>query len=143
MKRRRARLIAATNHPRRARDVTRLSACGGGDTGLDRTHRRRSLLQAQVLNLLADIREQTDLAYLFISHDLGVVRAVCSEILVMASCEVVERGKAEKILTKPSEAYTKAPARQRPAPGLGAESPTGAGWNVITPRGKRCARRTG
>jgi ABC-type glutathione transport system ATPase component len=64
-------------------------------------------VQAQVLNLLTDIREQTGVGLLFISHDLAVVRYVCEEALVMKSGAVVERGPTEKLLRDPQHPYTR------------------------------------
>ena len=56
--------------------------------------------QAQVLNLLADIREQTHVTYLFISHDLAVVRQVSDEVVVMRHGTIVERGTASQVLRR-------------------------------------------
>ena len=64
-------------------------------------------IQAQVLNLLADIRASTGIAYLFISHDLAVVRQVCDDVVVMHRGRVVERGESTRILVDPQEAYTR------------------------------------
>ena len=63
-------------------------------------------IQAQVLNLLADIREQTPIAYLFISHDLAVVRQLCDEAVVLQHGRVVESGPVQRILQAPQAAYT-------------------------------------
>jgi oligopeptide transport system ATP-binding protein len=65
-------------------------------------------VQAQVLNLLADIREQTGVTYLFISHDLAVVRQVSDEVVVMQCGEIVERGQTDRVLDHPEHSYTKA-----------------------------------
>jgi ABC-type oligopeptide transport system ATPase subunit len=65
-------------------------------------------VQAQVLNLLADIREQTGVTYLFISHDLAVVRQVSDEVVVMQCGAIVERGPTERVLDHPENPYTKA-----------------------------------
>jgi peptide/nickel transport system ATP-binding protein len=64
-------------------------------------------VQAQVLNLLADIREQTGVSYLFISHDLAVVRQVSDEVVVMRRGVIVERGSTERVLDHPEHPYTK------------------------------------
>jgi ABC-type oligopeptide transport system ATPase subunit len=65
-------------------------------------------VQAQVLNLLADIREQTGVTYLFISHDLAVVRQVSDEVVVMRRGAVVERGPTGRVLDEPEHPYTQA-----------------------------------
>ena len=64
-------------------------------------------VQAQVLNLLADIRETSGISYLFISHDLAVVRQVSDRALVMHRGAVVEAGSTAEILDHPSEEYTR------------------------------------
>ncbi|MGX7196822.1 ABC transporter ATP-binding protein [Enterococcus olivae] len=64
-------------------------------------------IQAQVLNLLLDLQEEFHLTYVFISHDLNVVRYFCDKIAVMYMGEVVEYGDAEKIYQQPEHAYTK------------------------------------
>ncbi len=53
-------------------------------------------VQAQVVDLLRDLQKKHDLAYLFISHDLKVVRALANEVIVMRGGEVVERGPSEE-----------------------------------------------
>jgi peptide/nickel transport system ATP-binding protein len=63
-------------------------------------------VQAQVLNLLRDLQDEFGLAYVFISHDLGVVRFISDEVLVMKDGEVVERADAETLLAAPQQAYT-------------------------------------
>ncbi len=65
-------------------------------------------VQAQIVDLLRDLQERHDLAYLFISHDLRVVRALAHEVLVMRAGEVVEQGPAEEIFTRPRQPYTRA-----------------------------------
>jgi peptide/nickel transport system ATP-binding protein len=64
-------------------------------------------VQAQVLNLLLDLREKLDLSMIFISHDLSVVKFLCDRILVMYQGEIVERGEAEQIYFNPKNAYTR------------------------------------
>jgi peptide/nickel transport system ATP-binding protein len=59
-------------------------------------------IRAQVLDLLADLRERLNLTYLFISHDLGVVRAICDEVMVMQAGEIVEHGPVGDIFTSPA-----------------------------------------
>ncbi|GHH43899.1 ABC transporter ATP-binding protein [Lentzea cavernae] len=64
-------------------------------------------VQAQVLNLLADLQQQHGLAYLFITHDLAVVRSVAHDIAVMRDGQVVEAGPAEQIYQDPQHDYTR------------------------------------
>lgn len=65
-------------------------------------------VQAQVVDLLRDLQKAHDLAYLFISHDLKVVRALANDVIVMKSGQVVESGSADKIFDQPETEYTKA-----------------------------------
>lgn len=64
-------------------------------------------IQAQVINLLLDLQKQLNLTYIFISHDLSVVRYFCDDVLVINSGKIVERGCAEKIYENPQNDYTK------------------------------------
>ncbi|MBS7803034.1 ABC transporter ATP-binding protein [Rhizobiales bacterium TNE-4] len=65
-------------------------------------------VQAQIVELLRDLQEKRNLAYLFISHDLRVVRAMAHEILVMRNGEVVEQGPAADVFAAPQSDYTRA-----------------------------------
>jgi ABC-type oligopeptide transport system ATPase subunit len=64
-------------------------------------------IQAQVLNLLHDLQEKRGLAYLFIAHDLAVVRALCSRIAVMAAGRVVECASREELFSAPMQQATR------------------------------------
>ncbi|WP_439271991.1 dipeptide ABC transporter ATP-binding protein [Pseudochrobactrum sp. HB0163] len=64
-------------------------------------------VQAQVLNLLADLQEEFDLTYVFISHDLSVVRYIADEVMVMYFGEVVEYGTRDDVFNHPRHDYTK------------------------------------
>ena len=64
-------------------------------------------VQAQVLNLLNDLKEQFDLSYLFISHDLNVVKYMSDKIMVMQNGLLVEYGEADDLYINPKNAYTK------------------------------------
>src|SRR5262249_40211643 len=64
-------------------------------------------IQAQVLNVLADIRDETGVSYVLISHDLAVVRQLTEQILVMRRGQVVERGMTAKVLDDPEHSYTR------------------------------------
>ncbi|MBX9453063.1 MAG: ABC transporter ATP-binding protein [Mesorhizobium sp.] len=65
-------------------------------------------VQAQVVDLLRDLQKKHDLAYLFISHDLKVVRALSNHVIVMRNGKVVEQGSTEQIFENPQTDYTKA-----------------------------------
>ncbi|USG62514.1 ATP-binding cassette domain-containing protein [Sneathiella marina] len=65
-------------------------------------------IQAQVLNLLARLKAEFELTYLFISHDLAVVQHICDEIAVMYLGQIVERGSKQEIFRNPLHPYTKA-----------------------------------
>ncbi len=65
-------------------------------------------VQAQVVDLLRDLQKRYDLAYLFISHDLKVVRALANHVIVMRNGKIVEQGPAEDIFERPQTDYTKA-----------------------------------
>ncbi|MGW8778066.1 ABC transporter ATP-binding protein [Streptomyces sp. NPDC055796] len=85
-------------------------------------------VQAQILNLLGDIREQTGIGYLFITHDLGVVRCVTDEVVVMRRGRIVEAGPTAQVLAAPEHPYTRLLLESVPRPG----------WD---PRGIAAARR--
>jgi oligopeptide transport system ATP-binding protein len=73
-------------------------------------------IQAQVLNLLADIRERTGVTYILISHDLAVVRQITEYAVVMHRGRIVERGSTEQVLDDPQEEYTKLLRSSVPGP---------------------------
>ncbi len=77
-------------------------------------------IQAQVLNLLSDLQDQFQLAYLFISHDLAVVKYIAHEVLVMYLGHVMEQGPKQKIFDRPSHPYTQALLAS--TPGVGARN---------------------
>jgi peptide/nickel transport system ATP-binding protein len=80
-------------------------------------------VQAQVLNLLKDLQDELGLAYIFISHDLAVVRFIADEVLVMKDGVVVERNGVDALLNNPREEYTRRLLGAVPR-----------GWGKTTPR---------
>jgi dipeptide transport system ATP-binding protein len=64
-------------------------------------------VQAQVLNLLADLQDEFELTYIFISHDLSVVRYIADEVMVMYYGEAVEYGSRDEVFSDPKHSYTK------------------------------------
>lgn len=71
-------------------------------------------IQAQVLNLFMDLREQLGLTYLFISHDLGVIEHLCDRVVVMYLGRVVEQAPVEELFARPNHPYTQALIAQIP-----------------------------
>ena len=82
-------------------------------------------VQAQVLNLLADLKAEFGLTYLFISHDLAVVEAVSDRIAVLYFGAVVEVGPAETVFANPRHPYTKLLAESAPVVGRALKAPEG------------------
>jgi ABC-type glutathione transport system ATPase component len=74
-------------------------------------------IQAQVLNLLADIRDETHVSYILISHDLAVVRQLTDEAIVLRRGQVVERGPTARVLDDPEHPYTRRLRASVPRPG--------------------------
>jgi dipeptide transport system ATP-binding protein len=73
-------------------------------------------IQAQILNLLADLQARLQLAYVFISHDLSVVRHIANDVMVMYLGRVVEQGPAEQVFANPQHPYTQALLSATPVP---------------------------
>ena len=82
-------------------------------------------VQAQVLNLLSDLRKEFELTYLFISHDLAVVEAICDRIAVLYFGSVVEIGPAGRVFSEPRHPYTRLLAESAPVVGRPLTAPEG------------------
>ncbi|RDI17019.1 ATP-binding cassette domain-containing protein [Pseudacidovorax intermedius] len=79
-------------------------------------------IRAQILRLMAELQRERGLAYLFITHDLGVVRALADRVLVMTGGRVVESGSADEVLERPQHAYTQRLLAATPVPDPGRQS---------------------
>ena len=64
-------------------------------------------IQAQILNLLRDLQRDYQLTYVFVSHNLAVVRHLCNEVAVLAAGRVVEAGATSEVFSSPQDGYTK------------------------------------
>ncbi|WP_269584694.1 dipeptide ABC transporter ATP-binding protein [Roseibium sp. Sym1] len=73
-------------------------------------------IQAIVLNLLVDLRARLGISYLFVSHDLHVVRLLCDHVIVMRDGEIVEAGPSAQVMDRPSHPYTQELLAAAPAP---------------------------
>ena len=73
-------------------------------------------IQSQILNLLAELQDEFQLSYLFISHDMAVIHHVCDRIAVMFNGHIVEQGSRDEIINDPQHAYTKALLSAVPQP---------------------------
>jgi peptide/nickel transport system ATP-binding protein len=82
-------------------------------------------IQATVLNLLIDLKAKLGMSYLFVSHDLHVVRLLCDRIVVMRGGRIVEEGPTERVMTAPADDYTRMLLEAVPSPPAaeGAEPP--------------------
>jgi peptide/nickel transport system ATP-binding protein len=64
-------------------------------------------VQAVVLNLLQDLKDSLGMSYLFVSHDLNVVRLLCDRVIVMRAGQIVEEGLTKQVLSDPQSDYTR------------------------------------
>ena len=75
-------------------------------------------IQAQILNLMMDLQEEKDLTYMFITHDLSVVKHISNEIAVMYLGQCVEKAPTEELFQNPQHPYTQALLNAIPIPKL-------------------------
>jgi peptide/nickel transport system ATP-binding protein len=72
--------------------------------------------QARIVTLLDELRRELGLALIFISHDLGLVRSLCDDLLILRRGRVVEQGPAAQVFGAPAQAYTRALLQANPLP---------------------------
>jgi ABC-type glutathione transport system ATPase component len=89
-------------------------------------------VQAQILNLLRELRESRDLTYLLISHDLDVIRYMCDRVAVMYRGRVVEEGPTRRVLTAPENDYTALLLAAQPGGGREPRTPAGTPVTIET-----------
>ncbi len=98
-------------------------------------------VQAVVLNLLQDLKESLGMSYLFVSHDLNVVRLLCDRVIVMKAGKIVEEGPTERVLFAPEAQYTRDLLAAIPHPTFEPEhADAGAGGGRIMTRRPRKAK---
>ncbi|GAB3595630.1 ABC transporter ATP-binding protein [Microbacterium tumbae] len=80
-------------------------------------------VQAQILDLIRTLRDETGMGVLFISHDLGVIGQLCERVAVMYRGRIVESGRTQRVLTDPQHPYTRALLESIPRPSVPVRSP--------------------
>jgi oligopeptide/dipeptide ABC transporter ATP-binding protein len=88
-------------------------------------------VQAQIMNLLKDLQEDMGLAYLFIAHDLAVVRYMCNRVMVMYLGRIVESGRTQDLFARPSHPYTEALLSAVPDIGKGLAARGGKNSRIV------------
>lgn len=73
-------------------------------------------IQAQILNLLSELKSEHRLSLLFIAHNMGVIKYLCDRVAVMKDGRIVEEGSVEEVFTSPQHPYTKALLEAMPVP---------------------------